>query len=58
MLLKKCATRLCGGDANGVLMPANVVSELTPEMRIYSEESFPVVGVIRAKDEEESHQYS
>jgi acyl-CoA reductase-like NAD-dependent aldehyde dehydrogenase len=53
--LDKGATRLCGGDANGVLMPANVVSEVTTNMRIYSEESFgPVVGVIRAKDEEEA----
>ena len=53
--IEKGATRLCGSDANGVLMPANVVSELTPEMRIYSEESFgPVVGVIRAADEEEA----
>ena len=51
----KGATRLCGGEADGVLMPANVVSELTPDMRIYSEESFgPVVGIIRAKDEEEA----
>lgn len=51
----KGATRLCGGDANGVLMPANVISEVTTDMRIYSEESFgPVVGVIRAKDEDEA----
>lgn len=51
----KGATRLCGGETNGVLMPANVVSELTSDMRLYSEESFgPVVGVIRASDEEEA----
>lgn len=51
----KGATRLCGGEANGVLMPANVVSEVTADMRIYGEESFgPVVSVIRAKDEEEA----
>ena len=53
--VEKGATRLCGGDANGVLMPANVVSDVTAEMRLYSEESFgPVVAVIRAKDEEEA----
>jgi len=53
--VEKGATRLCGGDANGVLMPANVVSDVTAEMRLYSEESFgPVVAVIRAKDEDEA----
>jgi benzaldehyde dehydrogenase (NAD) len=51
----KGATRLCGHDADGVLMPANVISEVTPEMKIYSEESFgPVVAVIRAADEDEA----
>ena len=51
----KGATRLCGQDADGVLMPANVISEVTPEMKIYSEESFgPVVAVIRAADEDEA----
>ncbi|PCJ41570.1 MAG: salicylaldehyde dehydrogenase [SAR86 cluster bacterium] len=51
----KGANRLCGKDADGVLMPANVISELTPDMRLYSEESFgPVVGVIRAIDEEDA----
>jgi len=36
-------------------MPANVISEVTPEMKIYSEESFgPVVAVIRAADEDEA----
>ena len=53
--VKKGATRLCGADADGVLMSANVVSDLTSEMRLYSEESFgPVVGVIRAKNEEDA----
>jgi len=51
----KGATRLCGQDADGVLMPANVISEVTPEMKIYNEESFgPVVAVIRAADEDEA----
>ena len=53
--VEKGATRLCGQDADGVLMSANVISEVTSEMRIYGEESFgPVVGVIRAADEEEA----
>jgi benzaldehyde dehydrogenase (NAD) len=35
-----------------VFMPATVVDEVTPTMRLYSEESFgPVVAVIRATDE-------
>ncbi|WP_031318369.1 aldehyde dehydrogenase family protein [Blastomonas sp. CACIA14H2] len=42
----------CGGDADGVLMPAHVVDRVTPEMRLFREESFgPVVAVIRAADE-------
>lgn len=41
-----------GGDADGVLMPAHVVDRVTPEMRLFREESFgPVVAVIRAADE-------
>jgi acyl-CoA reductase-like NAD-dependent aldehyde dehydrogenase len=53
--VEKGATRLCGQDADGVLMSANVISEVTSEMRLYGEESFgPVVGVIRAADEQEA----
>lgn len=41
-----------GGDADGVLMPAHVVDKVTPEMKLFREESFgPVVAVIRARDE-------
>lgn len=41
-----------GGDANGVLMPAHVIDKVTPEMKLFRDESFgPVVGVIRARDE-------
>jgi vanillin dehydrogenase len=36
-----------GGEADGPLFPPTVVRGVTPEMRIYSEESFgPVVGII------------
>ena len=46
------AEQLVGGEANGVLMPAHVIDRVTPEMRLFREESFgPVVGVIRAHDE-------
>ena len=46
------AEQLVGGEANGVLMPAHVIDRVTPQMRLFREESFgPVVGVIRARDE-------
>jgi acyl-CoA reductase-like NAD-dependent aldehyde dehydrogenase len=51
--LAKGATRAAGGPGEGVLLPATVIDYVTPEMRIYSEESFgPVVAVIRVADEE------
>jgi benzaldehyde dehydrogenase (NAD) len=47
------AVQVSGGPARGVLMPATVVDQVTPAMRLFREESFgPVVGVIRARDEE------
>lgn len=47
------AVQVSGGPARGVLMPATVVDKVTPAMRLFREESFgPVVGVIRARDEE------
>lgn len=47
------AVQVAGGEARGVLMPATVVDKVTPAMRLFREESFgPVVGVIRARDEE------
>ena len=46
------AVRVNGGDANGVLMPAHVIDKVTPDMKLFRDESFgPVVGVIRARDE-------
>jgi benzaldehyde dehydrogenase (NAD) len=46
------AVQLCGGKAQGVLMPATVVDKVTPEMRLFREESFgPVVAITRARDE-------
>ena len=46
------AVQVNGGDADGVLMPAHVIDKVTPEMKLFRDESFgPVVGIIRARDE-------
>lgn len=46
------AVQVNGGDSNGVLMPAHVIDKVTPDMKLFRDESFgPVVGVIRARDE-------
>ena len=50
--LSKGAKRVAGSQGSGVLMSANVIDRVTPEMTLYAEESFgPVVAVIRARDE-------
>ena len=50
--LDKGAEQLVGGEAEGVLMPAHVIDRVTPEMRLFRDESFgPVVGIARARDE-------
>jgi benzaldehyde dehydrogenase (NAD) len=39
------------GKADGVVVSANVVDKVTPQMGLYSEESFgPIVGIVRARD--------
>ncbi|MEH6752506.1 MAG: aldehyde dehydrogenase family protein, partial [Paracoccaceae bacterium] len=51
----KGARILAGGKADSVLMPATVVDGVTDAMNLYRDESFgPVVGIIRAKDEEDA----
>jgi len=46
------AEQLVGGEADGVLMPAHVIDRVTPDMKLFRDESFgPVVGLIRARDE-------
>lgn len=41
-----------GGEAQGVLMPAHAVDKVTPQMKLFREESFgPVVAIVRARDE-------
>jgi benzaldehyde dehydrogenase (NAD) len=38
---------MCGGEADGPLFPPTVLRGVTPDMRIYSEESFgPLVGIV------------
>ncbi len=50
--LAKGAVQVTGGAANGVLMPATVIDKVTPEQKLFRDESFgPVVAVIRARDE-------
>jgi len=51
--LAKGARLLTGGEtAQNVLMPAHVVEGVTPDMKLFRDESFgPVVGIIRARDE-------
>jgi acyl-CoA reductase-like NAD-dependent aldehyde dehydrogenase len=50
--LGKGAEQLVGGPANGVLMPAHVIDKVTPEMKLFRDESFgPVVAITRARDE-------
>jgi acyl-CoA reductase-like NAD-dependent aldehyde dehydrogenase len=51
----KGAAIVCGGEANGAFMDATIVDGVTPEMRIYGEESFgPSVSVVRVKSEAEA----
>jgi acyl-CoA reductase-like NAD-dependent aldehyde dehydrogenase len=45
----------CGGKVEGAVMQATVIDGVTPEMKLYAEESFgPVVAVIRAEDDEDA----
>ncbi|MHC9087062.1 aldehyde dehydrogenase [Luteimonas sp. RIT-PG2_3] len=51
----KGARVVAGGAARGLLMDATVLDGVTPDMRIYREESFgPVVAVIRAQGEDDA----
>jgi acyl-CoA reductase-like NAD-dependent aldehyde dehydrogenase len=49
----KGAELLTGGEtAQNVLMPAHLVDKVTPDMKLFRDESFgPVVGISRARDE-------
>lgn len=53
--LAKGARLLCGGKADSTLMPATLLDHVTPEMRIYDEETFgPVKGIVRVRGVEEA----
>lgn len=53
--LGKGGTALAGGRSDGVLMDATVIDGVTSAMKLYRDESFgPIVGIIRARDEEEA----
>jgi benzaldehyde dehydrogenase (NAD) len=49
------ASLVTGGEPDGPLFPPTVLANVTPEMRVYSEESFgPVVGIVPVGDAEEA----
>jgi acyl-CoA reductase-like NAD-dependent aldehyde dehydrogenase len=51
----KGASLVAGGKREGTIMEATLVDKVTPQMRIYSEESFgPAKSVIRVKGDEEA----
>jgi benzaldehyde dehydrogenase (NAD) len=51
--LAKGATLLCGGKADSTLMPATLLDRVTPQMRIYREETFaPVKAIVRVAGDE------
>src|SRR5262245_19320567 len=51
----KGARLVSGGSVNGTLINAHVLDHVTPEMRIYHEETFgPAVVVVRARGEDEA----
>lgn len=51
--LAKGATLVCGGKAQNTLMPATLLDRVTPDMRLYHDESFgPVKGIVRVRGED------
>lgn len=53
--LAKGAKLICGGKSTDTLMPATVLDHVTPDMRIYREETFgPVKCIVRVKGVEEA----
>ena len=53
--IAKGATLVCGGKATSTLMPATVLDRVTPDMRIFYEESFgPVKPIVRVSGVDEA----
>ncbi len=51
----KGANIITSGRPNGTVVPAIVIDGVTPDMTIYTEESFgPIVCIIRAKDDDDA----
>lgn len=46
---------VAGGSRDGTIVQATLIDAVTPDMRIYAEESFgPVKSIVRVKDDEEA----
>ena len=53
--VQKGAKVVCGGLAEGAVMPATILDHVTPEMEIYDEETFgPITVVIRCRGEDDA----
>ncbi|WP_370599420.1 aldehyde dehydrogenase [Pseudomonas nitroreducens] len=53
--VEKGARLLCGGECEGAVMQPALLDGVTPDMRLYAEESFgPVLSVIRVDGDEEA----
>lgn len=53
--IAKGASLVCGGYANGAVMPATILDHVTPTMRIYDEETFgPITTVVRVTGVEDA----
>jgi acyl-CoA reductase-like NAD-dependent aldehyde dehydrogenase len=53
--LARQAVLRVGGDVSGAYVQPTLLDRVTPEMKVYSEESFgPVAAIIRARDEDEA----
>ena len=53
--VRKGAQLVCGGKANGAVMPATILDHVTPGMDIYDEETFgPITTVVRVQGVEEA----
>lgn len=53
--VSKGAELVAGGPGEGNMLPATVLDRVTPQMRIYSEETFgPILSIIRAQDTDDA----
>ncbi|MEY4762276.1 MAG: hypothetical protein RLZZ200_2132 [Pseudomonadota bacterium] len=53
--LAKGAKLACGGHADGAVMPATILDHVTPDMKIYDEETFgPITTIVRVKGVDEA----